>query len=371
MDYERLARYFAGECSPPEAAAIRAWIAADEPRQRRVEQLRRGWQAAGGIELRGDLERGWAAISAELNDVTDVPTPAPRASPVLRLQPAMPQRGSWFVGIRVAAILLAVALGAVAARELGWRKSTVHSPPLMREIATKRGQQANVYLSDGTRVVLGVASKLRFPTAFGSAREVELDGEAYFEIAPDATRSFLVHMPFGTARDLGTRFAVRAYRDIAAATVTVTEGSVVLTPGARRDSAPDSRGALRNSDRSTDLSNLPGVDSLIIRAMDVGSVSADGRLSVMRGVATDANLAWMTGRLVFDQMPVNEAVDQINRWYDTDVRLGDSTLASFRLTATLTDEPLARAINIIAGALDARVERRDSTFTLFRARARR
>jgi transmembrane sensor len=107
--------------------------------------------------------------------------------------------------------------------------------------------------------------------------------------------------------------------------------------------------------------------SLVLRAMDVASISADGQLSVTRGAKTGANLAWISGRVVFERMPVGEAVAQINRWYDADVRLGDSTLKRFELTATLTNEPFPRAIRIIAAALDARVERRDSTYTLFRA----
>jgi ferric-dicitrate binding protein FerR (iron transport regulator) len=384
LDYERLARYFAGECSAPEAAAIRAWIAADETRRRRVEQLHRGWEAAGETVLRGDLERGWAAIAAKLDDAADGPAPAPhtsrasRASHVFRLQPATAQSSPWLVGSRVAAIVVAVALGAVTARQLGWRKpdaSPAAQSAVMREVTTRRGQQANVYLSDGTRVVLGVASTLRFPTAFVASRDVELDGEAYFEVAEDTTRSFAVHMRYGTARDLGTRFAVRAYGDVARATVTVTEGSVVLTPIARRENrlngAAASRIAERNADRANDIAAAANVDSLILRAMDVASVSADGQLSVTRGVKTDPNIAWVSGRVVFDQMPVPEAIAQINRWYDADVRLGDSTLARFTLTASLTNEPFPRAIEVIASALDARVVRRDSTFTLYRARARR
>ena len=110
--------------------------------------------------------------------------------------------------------------------------------------------------------------------------------------------------------------------------------------------------------------------SVVVRARDVARLSADGHLTVRRGVRTDAELAWMSGRLVFDRMPFGEAVAQINRWYDADVRLGDSTLAHYALTASLTDESFPRAIKIIAAALDARIERHHSTIVLFSARGR-
>jgi transmembrane sensor len=352
LDLERLARYFAGECPPPEVDAIRAWIAADETRQARVELLHRAWQASGSVELRGDLDRSWSVVSAKL-DATDAPASSSR---VLHLRPPPTARSSRRAWSRAAAMLLAVALGAALAREVGWRKPAVAARAThvaeMREVTTKRGQHANAYLSDGTLVVLSAGSTLRFPTAFDSSRDVDLNGEAYFEVAHDTARSFVVHTQYGTVRDLGTKFGVRAYRDIAAATVTVTEGSVLLKP----TNKPASRTA--------------NTDSLVLGPKDVARISMDRQLSVRRGVRTDQNLAWVGGRLVFDRMPVPEAIAQINRWYDVNVQLGDSTLARFALTASLSTEPFARAIQIIAAALDARIERRGSTVLLFPARGR-
>ncbi|HEY9230462.1 MAG TPA: FecR domain-containing protein [Gemmatimonadaceae bacterium] len=352
FDYEQLARYFSGECTSAEAAAIRAWIDADEERRRRIELLRMAWTSGEGFVRRGDVDAGWAALSSKIADDPGN-TARPATGRTLRLQPKKPRRTVWYVASRAAAILIAVGLGAVTARELGWRKPSAAPPapaPEMREVTTKRGQRANVYLSDGTQVVLGVGSTLRFPTAFGSTRDVELDGEAYFEVAHDTTRTFAVRMHHGTARDLGTKFGIRAYRDNSAATVTVTEGAVMLTP------AP--------------ASSITRVDSLVLGALDIGRVSADGRLSVRHKARVDTELAWMSGRLVFDRMPVSEAIAQINRWYDVDVALGDSTLARYTLTASLTSESFPRAIKIIAAALDARVERRQSKIMLFSTRDR-
>jgi ferric-dicitrate binding protein FerR (iron transport regulator) len=334
-------------------------MAADPARERNVEQLRRVWEAADDVELRGDVDRGWAALSAGL-DAIDVPRELrPRTAPVLRLHTPTFHRHRWSTATRIAAaVLVAVGLGAGVALELGRERAAVRAVAarnaVMREVTTRRGQQANVYLSDGTHVVLGVASVLRFPTAFDVSREVELDGEAYFEVAHEDARPFLVHTTYGTARDIGTKFAVRAYDDLPGATVTVTEGSVLITASdstARRGPAPRTA--------------PPG--GLLIEASDVGTVSADGELSVARGAALEAHLAWMSGRLVFDQMPVAEAIDQINRWYDSDVRIGDPELATLRLTASLGDEPVDRAIAMVATALDARVAHSGSTFTLYRA----
>jgi ferric-dicitrate binding protein FerR (iron transport regulator) len=356
FDDEQLARYLSGECSPPESAAILAWLDADDDRRRRIEVLRQGWSSAEGIQPRGDVDAGWTAISAKMSDDGNV-ADRRAAPPALRLQPVARKRAvATQIAGRAAAIVVAVGLGAFAARELGWRKPaeapSSAAAPEMRVVATKSGERANVYLSDGTQVTLGVGSTLRFPVAFTSSRDVELDGEAYFEVAHDTMRVFAVHMRHGTARDLGTKFGVRAYRDIAAATITVTEGAVMLTPAVSANAATVT------------------ADSLVVNAKDIGRVSVDGHLSVRRNVRTDGQLAWMSGRLVFDQMPVGEAVAQINRWYGVDVKVGDASLARFTLTASLTNEPFDRAIKIVAAALDARVERRGSKVLLYPARDR-
>jgi ferric-dicitrate binding protein FerR (iron transport regulator) len=263
---------------------------------------------------------------------------------------------------RAAAIVVAVGLGALAAREVGRGPSSdrlaAARDTVTRVVATRPGQQANVYLSDGTHVILGVASTLRFPTAFGRSRDVELDGEAFFEVAHEAARTFRVHTRYGLARDLGTKFDVRAYQNLPAATITVTEGSVVVTPNRRARHASARRGAGR-------LPAPLSPDSLIVVAAQVARASADGVLDVHADSAAGIRLAWMSGRLVFDQTPVGEAVDQLDRWYDADVELGDSTLAHLRLTASLGGEPFQRAIQVVARALDARVVRRDSTYILY------
>ncbi len=358
-EYERLARYFAGECSAAELTAIRAWIASDPSREQRVEQLRRVWEVAGYVELRGDVESGWAKLSAGL-DALDAPRELrPRTPPPLRLHSSAFNGRRWSAMTKVAAAMLVmVGLGAGIALEQGRERAAERAiaakNAVVREVRTKRGQQANLYLSDGTHVVLGVASVLRFPTAFESSREVDLEGEAFFEVAHEESRPFLVRTAYGTARDIGTKFAVRAYDGLPGATVAVTEGSVYLAASdsiARR--GPTTRAMM--------------TDGLLIEATDVGTVSARGELSVVRGAASEEHLAWMAGRLTFDQMPVAEAIAQINRWYDSDVRIGDPELAKLRLTASLGDAPVDRAIAMVARALDARVAHRGSTFTLYRA----
>jgi hypothetical protein len=88
---------------------------------------------------------------------------------------------------------------------------TTAASALLHQIATETGQRASVTLSDGSHVTVGGASRIRVAPTFGRTREVYLDGEAFFEVAHDASRPFIVRAARGTARAVGTKFNIDAY----------------------------------------------------------------------------------------------------------------------------------------------------------------
>jgi ferric-dicitrate binding protein FerR (iron transport regulator) len=173
---------------------------------------------------------------------------------------------------------------------------------------------------------------------------VYVEGEAYFEVASDPRTPFVVHTAQAVARDRGTKFGIRAYPGASQVEVVVVEGAVDL-----RATSPD----------------VAASDSLFLVAADLGRLDNAGRLSVEHGVDTATRLAWRTGRLVFRDTPLRDALPQLGRWYDADLQLGDSALAGYPLTASLKGEPLAKVLELIAAALNVRVERRGSAYVLY------
>src|SRR5690606_6744926 len=98
------------------------------------------------------------------------------------------------------------------------------------KITTPNGGQYQVVLADGSKVRLNSASSLRFPTSFpGEERVVELTGEAYFEVAPNAAKRFTVkvlgNQPMSVDA-LGTSFNINAYSDEVATIATLVTGKV-------------------------------------------------------------------------------------------------------------------------------------------------
>jgi ferric-dicitrate binding protein FerR (iron transport regulator) len=222
----------------------------------------------------------------------------------------------------------------------------------VRTYAAAAGQRATITLSDGSHVVLASGSFLRVPAGFGAhTREVELEGEAYFTVMHDAAQPFTVHTAHAVARDIGTAFNVRAYPELPTVEVAVTDGVVALS---RARTAVLSQGT--QAEAASDHTPA-SIDTIVLRASDLGRVGANGQLSAERQIDVAARVAWTTGQLVFDGQPLADVVPALARWYDLDIHLADPALGGRRLTTTLRGEPADVALNRIALALDLQVER--------------
>lgn len=167
-------------------------------------------------------------------------------------------------------------------------------------LTTPRAGQFAVTLPDGTKVWLNNASSLRYPVYFvGNTREVELTGEAYFEVAKHSDRPFLVKIrnssageDGGTVEVLGTSFNVMAYSDEEATRTTLVDGSVKFV-------------------RQGDSRQLrPGEQSVVRSA---------GAIKVLPHVNVEEITAWKNGYFHFDNTSLEETMRQLARWYDVEV----------------------------------------------------
>jgi len=193
-------------------------------------------------------------------------------------------------------------------------------------------------LIDGTRVVLGPLSSVKVGPGYGStSREVEVRGDAWFDVTHDAHRPFTVRAGSATIVDVGTTFAVRS-DDPAGVTVSVSEGSVSL----RQMNTPVSQG-------------------VVLKAGDNGLLQHDGSVVARRGSATEDDVAWMKGRLVFRDASISQVAASMRKWYGIELRVADRTLNNRHLTATFADESPERVLETIRLALGADIERRGDT----------
>jgi ferric-dicitrate binding protein FerR (iron transport regulator) len=167
-------------------------------------------------------------------------------------------------------------------------------PVAYNTIATPRARQFQLTLPDGTQVWLNAMSSLRFPTAFkGTKREVEVSGEAYFDVARKPGQPFTVKIK-GKTTDievLGTQFNVMAYADEATLQTTLVEGAVNV-----------------HKDAKTVLLK-PGQQSEIL---------VDGRMQLHEADLAQVT-AWKNGLQSFSGADLQTIMRQVGRWYDFDV----------------------------------------------------
>lgn len=160
-------------------------------------------------------------------------------------------------------------------------------------LTTPRGGQYHLQLTDGTEVWLNAASSIRYPTAFtGSAREVEVSGEAYFEVVKDKSKPFHVKVKGIDVEVLGTSFDVNAYADESAFRATLINGSVRII----------------NATSAHTLN--PGQQAVI---------TGQAPVTVDNQVDLEAVMAWKNGRFKFDDTPLPDALRQLARWYDVEI----------------------------------------------------
>ncbi|HJU66101.1 MAG TPA: FecR domain-containing protein [Gemmatimonadaceae bacterium] len=336
FDWRVLDRFVAGEATPDEAAAVERWLTADPQRQGLVAGMRAARDSADAAR-RWDTDAAWHRLSERMSAAPVARRRGPPPAPGLRVGATRPWRQ------RPLAIPMAIAAAALlAVAAVMWQfvgESAGRSA--LQQIATGRGERRELRLADGSRVLLGVESRLRYPTSFDGARDVHLSGEAYFEVAHDAGRPFTVHAAHSLTRVLGTTFAVRAYPGTQAVHVVVTSGRVSL----RARSASRSAGAVLT----------PG---------QRGTLAPDGQMTVDATPDVERSLAWMQGELVLDNVSLTDAVRELARWYDIEVRIGDPALAARRVSAVFRNEVPERAIEAVALAADARLEWSGRTVTL-------
>ena len=161
-------------------------------------------------------------------------------------------------------------------------------------LSTKRSEQFQVILPDGSHVWLDAESSLKYPVTFqGNQRVVELTGQGYFEVSHNAAMPFIVKTNRTDVQVLGTHFNVAAYDDDANAKTTLLEGSVrIRSNGAAALLKPGEQAVLDNN----------------------------GHLTVNNSVDVNREVAWKNGLFDFKKAGIEEIMAKATRWYDIDVK---------------------------------------------------
>lgn len=170
---------------------------------------------------------------------------------------------------------------------------------------TPRGGEFKVMLEDGTEVWLNADTRLRYPEKFSdSERRVEVDGEAYFKVAPDSERPFYVVSGTQEIKVYGTEFNVTSYGDEPAVYTTLVKGSISLKI---------------IGGNGSELMLTPGHQAVVDKGQSTARVKT---------VDTEVVTSWRSGTFVFEDQTLEQIMRTLSRWYDFDYEFADKSVAS-------------------------------------------
>lgn len=207
--------------------------------------------------------------------------------------------------------------------------------------STQPGENRELVLADNSTIWLNESSTLTVRNDFNTdTRTVELSGEAFFDIARNEDKPFIILGQGAQVEVLGTSFNVQAYEDIPEVQVSVATGLVALS----QQENPDNRILLQ-----------PGMSGVF--NIDGGSLASFSNVG-------ENFMAWRTKTLKFDDVPLEQVVKDLSDYFKVRIEIGNSELAPCRFTSTFDDPTLEEILKVLSLTLDISYKQVNNKYVL-------
>ncbi|MEZ4963296.1 MAG: FecR domain-containing protein [Saprospiraceae bacterium] len=319
-----LQKELSGGLAPEERASLDSWLAGSPEHRRIAQSVRKAWELSGGFkqDVELDMEADFEKIRHRIARVEKAPARV------------VPLRRRWALRVAAAVVLLLVAPFVV-------KKFLRPGVPSEVAFAGDQPRSEAVALVDGSRVYLNANSRLTyFAAAGGKERRVKLEGEAFFDVARDESKPFVVETPSGEVTVLGTSFSVQERPDGTSIEVEVASGKVKLQPkggGSHLILVKNEKGIFYKQENKLEKTVDPGLN----------------------------DLAWHTRRLSFQNTSLKDALAAINRLYQVEVKTNNPATENCPLTVTFDQKNLDTVLATLQALLGAQLERQvDGSYLL-------
>lgn len=204
----------------------------------------------------------------------------------------------------------------------------LYTQPVSIETVSTLAETRTVHLPDGSTVTLNHYSSISYPEKFKSGnREVELNGEAYFEVSKDKKHPFIVQTETIDVQVLGTHFNVDAYRDNPDVRTTLLTGSV----------------AVSNKNNSVRMVLKPNEIAIYNKV--------EQKLTRKALENAKDEISWRHGEFIFDDLPLQEIVRELSNSFGASIRISDAALQDYRITARFRNrEDLETILSVLHNA---------------------
>lgn len=340
VNLDLIHRYLADECSEQEREMVRRWVELNPSNREDVKKIQKIWKVTPRKDINSDMELAWSRLEQQMGQSSTANKDKFGHSSPPNTQQANTPRYVW---LSVAATILLAMLTSLFFLQNNAADSS--SEVAMREIVTKRAHQARLTFSDGSKVVLNAASKIRFPEKFNSQqRRVYLEGEAYFEVAHKSEVSFIVQTRDARVKVMGTKFNVKARSEEEQVEIAVAQGKVAVKSNSVAKQADNQEVVLSKDQMST---------------VEVGQPP-----TVPKVVNIDNYLTWLSGSFVFDQEPFSKVLNEWERRFDINFDVKDKELLSVTFTGEFRNESLEEMLRLASQSLKFSYRRSGKTITI-------
>ncbi len=286
-----LYRYFRGQLSENEYELLAAYLKDDTFREN-FEKAKQGYYQY--PEMDEIAKMNWSRLQYKIN----------RQDSTIIKMPII--RRYWLQIVSVAAILILVLLSGGALTYI-FSDHKMKSEELVFE--TPRGQKSIVKLPDGSFVRLNAKSRLVYHSFSSTYRQVELRGEAFFQIVHNERAPFVVKTDECEVEVLGTTFNVMAYDEFGRKEITLISGAV-------------------NVHTETGQQILKPGEALILKEHKAQIIEAD----------TSQASGWIENKFNFRNIPLSELIKRLENWYDVDITYDNPTGREVNFTGTFKNE---------------------------------
>ncbi len=326
-------KHFAGQSSAAEEKLLQKWLHESGENRQVYAEIEKIWertQPKHSAEL-PDIQAEWSAIQARLG--IRIPEEKARILPIKQPQTVGTQRFTQSRGVRWAAVAAAAIFVLTVSRVF----LNIDSRQVY---ATQNAERKNVELPDGTLVQLNSASEVRFLAGLqDSVRLVFLQGQAFFKVAHDG-RPFVVQTENAQIRVLGTSFDVHA-RDNQTRVI-VKEGRVQLQ-------------ALST--------NSP--DKVVLEANEKSIVFMEKNPTPVEPVDANYLIGWLNSRFVFHQTPLREIIAEMQRRYDTNIRLQAPSLGERSMSGVFKEQQIDTTMAVFCRTLNLKYRFENGNYFIY------
>ena len=311
-----MTRKLSGEASLPELDELAGLLSADPALKEEADIYTRYWEQQ-QQEQNANTESALQKVLGQINNETEIGESSIEA-PVKRMP-------VWKMIARIAAMLVLLAGLGIGVYKIFINPKSVK--PVENNLVKKqnaKGVKSTIELADGSKIWLNADSKVQYPALFnGNTREVYLNGEAFFDIAKNPAKPFIIHLSKGTVRVLGTSFNIKAYDNEPVVETSVATGRVAFIPR---------------------LKNNKQADTVFLTPNNKVVYRVDEEKIITATTVSSEDKAWTEGKMIFRAMLFEDIAVELERNFGKKVVFKNEEARNYRLTGSFQNNTLAEIL---------------------------